>query len=59
MVSMSKSNKYISTLDRDLISLRALVAIADEGSFSAAAERIELSGFISKRYTIMVTNLVS
>jgi DNA-binding transcriptional LysR family regulator len=38
---MSKSNKYIPKLDTDLISLRALVAIADEGSFSAAAERID------------------
>ncbi len=37
---MSKSNRYTPKLDIDLISLRALVAIADEGSFSAAAKRI-------------------
>ncbi len=40
MEPMSKSNKYIRHLDTDLISLRALVAIVDEGSFSAAAKRI-------------------
>ena len=37
---MSKTNRYIPKLDTDLISLRALVAIAEEGSFSAAARKI-------------------
>ena len=37
---MSKTNRYTPKLDADLISLRALVAIAEEGSFSAAARRI-------------------
>ena len=37
---MSKSNKYTLKLETDLNSLRAVVAIADEGSFSAAAKRI-------------------
>ena len=40
MALMSKSNKYIPQLDTDLISLRALVAIVDEGSFSAAAKKV-------------------
>lgn len=37
---MSKSNKCILQLDTDLISLRAMVAIVDEGSFSAAAKKV-------------------
>lgn len=37
---MSKSNRSLPKLDTDLISLRALVAIAEEGSFSAAARKI-------------------
>ena len=37
---MSGSNRSPFRLDTDLISLRALVAIADEGSFSAAAKQI-------------------
>ncbi len=37
---MSKSNKSQFKLDSDLISLRALVAVVEEGSFSAAAKRI-------------------
>ncbi len=40
MIPMSKSNRYVPKLDTDLISLRALVAIAEEGSFSAAAQKI-------------------
>lgn len=40
MLSTSKSNKSSFRLDVDMISLRALVAIADTGSFSAAAARI-------------------
>ncbi|MEO1017844.1 MAG: LysR family transcriptional regulator [Pseudomonadota bacterium] len=37
---MSEPDRSPFRLDADLISLRALVAIADEGSFSAAARRI-------------------
>lgn len=37
---MSKPNTTPFRLDADLLSLRALVAIADEGSFSAAAKKI-------------------
>lgn len=37
---MSETNRLAVRLDADLISLRALVAIAEEGSFSAAARRI-------------------
>jgi DNA-binding transcriptional LysR family regulator len=37
---MSKANRSSFRLDTDLISLRALVAITDEGSFSAAARKI-------------------
>ncbi|GMG83136.1 LysR substrate-binding domain-containing protein [Paralimibaculum aggregatum] len=37
---MSDANRSPFRLDVDLITLRALVAIADTGSFSAAAERI-------------------
>jgi len=40
MEPMSKSNISQFRLDTDLISLRALVAIVDEGSFSAAARKI-------------------
>ncbi len=40
MDSMSNPNRPQFRLDADLISLRALVAIADTGSFSAAAARI-------------------
>lgn len=40
MVSMSKKAKSAFRFDTDLISLRALVAIVEEGSFSAAAKRI-------------------
>ncbi len=37
---MSKSNAMQFKLDTDLICLRALVAVVEEGSFSAAAKRI-------------------
>lgn len=40
METMSNSNTASFRLDTDLMSLRALVAIADEGTFSAAARRI-------------------
>lgn len=37
---MSKSNKSTFKLETDLITLRALVAVVEEGSFSGAAKRI-------------------
>ncbi len=37
---MSNPDRSLFRLDADLISLRSLVAIADEGTFSAAAKRI-------------------
>lgn len=40
MDSMSKSNRSQFKLETDLISLRSLVAVVEEGGFSAAAKRI-------------------
>ena len=37
---MSETNKTNFKLETDLLSLRALVAVVDEGGFSAAAKRI-------------------
>lgn len=60
---MSKADKFNFRLDVDLISLRALVAIADAGSFSAAATRIgrtqsAVSLQISKLETRLQTKLL-
>ena len=41
--SMSKSNRSSFKLDTDLISLRAFVAVVEEGSFSSAAKHISRS----------------
>ena len=41
--SMSKSNRSSFKLDTDLISLRAFVAVVEEGSFSTAAKHINRS----------------
>ncbi len=40
---MSKANRSKFKLDTDLISLRALVAVVEEGGFSAAAKRVHRS----------------
>ena len=41
MASMSEADKSRFKLETDLISLRSLVAVVEEGGFSAAAKRIQ------------------